>query len=348
MSPRGRVFFLVTLAAVVASGVVVLGVLATRSHVAAAPKPRAGRPPLALDLGVRTDPEARALEQAQQLYKSKQAARAGEIFARYHSLEAQVGSAFAAWPSGSVASLQSLAAEHPQSSLVALHLGLAFYWTRRDAQAVTAWRAARRLQPDTYYAVRANDLLHPQYAPGLPGFVPSFPMPPAIRVLAPARRFAALRQAAERGGAHAKIFYGTALQQLGHPLSAERQFAAFSRAVDEAIKLHVDVVLVCGDLFDSNAQPRRSVERAAGELRRLADQGLQIGLAISLHAPNDELRSSLMPVNRRWPIAESIAARNATPHAASTRPPVRSIASATTSFWASEVVKPIRSFTDWR
>ncbi len=39
-------------------------------------------------------------------------------------------------------------------------------------------------------------------------------------------------------------------------------------------------------------------------MRRLADESLQIGLAISLHAPNDELRSSLMPVNRRWPIAE--------------------------------------------
>jgi tetratricopeptide (TPR) repeat protein len=229
MSPRGRVFFLVTLAAVVASGVVVLGVLATRSHVAAAPKPRSGRPPLALSLGVRTDPEARALEQAQQLYKDKQAAKAGEIFGRYHSLEAQVGSAFAAWPAGSVKSLQALAAEHPRSSLVALHLGLAFYWTRDDAQALTAWRAARRLQPDTYYAVRANDFLHPQYAPGLPGFVPSFPTPLAIRVLAPARKFAALRQAAQHGGAQAKILYGTALQQLGHPLSAEHQFAAAGR-----------------------------------------------------------------------------------------------------------------------
>ena len=40
------------------------------------------------------------------------------------------------------------------------------------------------------------------------------------------------------------------------------------------------------------------------QMWRLADEGLQIGLAISLHAPNDELRSSLMPVNRRWPIAE--------------------------------------------
>ncbi|HEV7665863.1 MAG TPA: 23S rRNA (adenine(2503)-C(2))-methyltransferase RlmN [Chloroflexota bacterium] len=37
-------------------------------------------------------------------------------------------------------------------------------------------------------------------------------------------------------------------------------------------------------------------------MRRLADEGVQIGLAVSLHAPNDELRSSLMPVNRRWPI----------------------------------------------
>jgi 23S rRNA (adenine2503-C2)-methyltransferase len=40
------------------------------------------------------------------------------------------------------------------------------------------------------------------------------------------------------------------------------------------------------------------------QIRDLAEEGLQIGLAISLHAPNDALRSSLMPVNRRWPIAE--------------------------------------------
>jgi 23S rRNA (adenine2503-C2)-methyltransferase len=44
------------------------------------------------------------------------------------------------------------------------------------------------------------------------------------------------------------------------------------------------------------------------QIRQLATEGLQIGLAISLHAPNDELRSSLMPVNRRWPIAELLSA----------------------------------------
>ena len=44
------------------------------------------------------------------------------------------------------------------------------------------------------------------------------------------------------------------------------------------------------------------------QMRQLASEGLQIGLAVSLHAPNDELRSSLMPINRRWPIAEVVAA----------------------------------------
>ncbi|ADU51035.1 23S rRNA m(2)A-2503 methyltransferase [Thermaerobacter marianensis DSM 12885] len=39
-------------------------------------------------------------------------------------------------------------------------------------------------------------------------------------------------------------------------------------------------------------------------IRQLAHAGLPITLAVSLHAPNDALRSWLMPVNRRWPIAE--------------------------------------------
>jgi len=38
-------------------------------------------------------------------------------------------------------------------------------------------------------------------------------------------------------------------------------------------------------------------------IRRLAQEHLPINLAISLHAPDDDLRSALMPVNRRYPIA---------------------------------------------
>lgn len=39
-------------------------------------------------------------------------------------------------------------------------------------------------------------------------------------------------------------------------------------------------------------------------LYRFADENWQVGLAISLHAPNTELRSKLMPINRRYPLAE--------------------------------------------
>ena len=39
-------------------------------------------------------------------------------------------------------------------------------------------------------------------------------------------------------------------------------------------------------------------------MRRLADEKLPVTLAVSLHAPDDELRNTLVPVNTRWPIAE--------------------------------------------
>jgi 23S rRNA (adenine2503-C2)-methyltransferase len=39
-------------------------------------------------------------------------------------------------------------------------------------------------------------------------------------------------------------------------------------------------------------------------IRRLANEALPINLAISLHAPDDELRSEMMPINKRYPITE--------------------------------------------
>ena len=42
--------------------------------------------------------------------------------------------------------------------------------------------------------------------------------------------------------------------------------------------------------------------------KRLAAEGIQFELSVSLHAPNDALRSQLMPVNRKWPIDELLAA----------------------------------------
>lgn len=43
-------------------------------------------------------------------------------------------------------------------------------------------------------------------------------------------------------------------------------------------------------------------------IEKMADEELQIGLAVSLHAPNDELRSKLVPVNKGYPIEKLLAA----------------------------------------
>ncbi len=43
-------------------------------------------------------------------------------------------------------------------------------------------------------------------------------------------------------------------------------------------------------------------------IRRLAREGTQIGLAVSLHASTDELRDKLIPINRRYPLAQLMAA----------------------------------------
>ena len=43
-------------------------------------------------------------------------------------------------------------------------------------------------------------------------------------------------------------------------------------------------------------------------IRKLTAEGLQVTLALSLHAPDDELRNTLVPVNTRWPVAEVLSA----------------------------------------
>ena len=61
------------------------------------------------------------------------------------------------------------------------------------------------------------------------------------------------------------------------------------------------------------------------QIRRLAGEGLQVALAISLHAATDELRTELVPINRLHPIAEVIAAIPDEKKRASSAPSSRAI-----------------------
>ncbi|MPV49592.1 23S rRNA (adenine(2503)-C(2))-methyltransferase RlmN [Pseudactinotalea sp. HY160] len=41
-------------------------------------------------------------------------------------------------------------------------------------------------------------------------------------------------------------------------------------------------------------------------MRKLADEGIPVTLALSLHAPDDELRDELIPINSRWKVGEAL------------------------------------------
>ncbi len=67
----------------------------------------------------------------------------------------------------------------------------------------------------------------------------------------------------------------------------ERQFAAFVAACDAAIEEHVDVVLIAGDLFDSNTQSGHTVARVVAQLRRVVDAGARVVIIPGAHDAYD-------------------------------------------------------------
>jgi DNA repair exonuclease SbcCD nuclease subunit len=105
----------------------------------------------------------------------------------------------------------------------------------------------------------------------------------------------------------ADVHLGARHADLGEQAAAqrERQLAAFVATIDLAIAEKVDVVLIAGDLFDSNTQPRRSVERVAAELRRLGDARIRTVIIPGTHDVYD--RSSIYRVHDLKAMAGSTA-----------------------------------------
>ncbi|MBA2332421.1 MAG: hypothetical protein H0V94_06490 [Actinobacteria bacterium] len=241
MSPRARVALVVAALAVTAA-VAVAGATVLSADESDAPAtgaepaaPRAGAPPFVLELGFRDEPGALALREGDRLYRAGRRREAKAIFAREESLEAKLGTAFAAWP-GTLPRVEQLGALYPRSAFVQLHVGLARFWAGEPG-ALDAWREARDVEPDTPYAVRAGDLLHRDFAPGLPFFQPATPLGAAIDGKPSREQFELLREAAtNRGGLGDRLYYGLALQRLGRPVSARRVYSAAAVAYPDDVE----------------------------------------------------------------------------------------------------------------
>jgi tetratricopeptide (TPR) repeat protein len=263
--PRGpsrRLLLAVVLAAVVAAAAVVgVTLLQTRGQTTTVPdavtKARSG-PPLLLqfEFGVRSTPEIRALVQAEQLYdaRHRRLAAAAAIFRRYHSVEAQLGSAFASWSGpSSLGAVKKIAAANPNDPAALLNLGWADYQAGHNADAAAAWQKTASRFPDSPYGVDAEDALHSGPA-GLPPIVTGLALPKAIANAPAAVQLAALKRAAARPNARAKLLYGTTLWYLRMPISAERELAAAAKLAphDPVARTAAAVALF------SKAHPRRA------------------------------------------------------------------------------------------
>ncbi len=119
-------------------------------------------------------------------------------------------------------------------------------------------------------------------------------------------------------------FCATGQMKFGRNLSADEildQALHFRRseAIDHVVfmgmgepTMNIDAVLAaCERLPDLGVTHRRTAISTVGwvpGIDRLAACEMPVSLALSLHAPNDGLRSQLMPVNDRYPLAEVLAA----------------------------------------
>jgi 23S rRNA (adenine2503-C2)-methyltransferase len=134
----------------------------------------------------------------------------------------------------------------------------------------------------------------------------------------------------QAGCAMGCVFCATGQMGFARHLSAAEiveQALAFARVLDaDGERLSNVVLMGMGEPFHNYDESLKAIRRLMGDLgigarhitvstvgmvpqiRRFADEGLQVRLAISLHAATDDERSALLPVNRRWPLADLMTA----------------------------------------
>jgi 23S rRNA (adenine2503-C2)-methyltransferase len=99
-----------------------------------------------------------------------------------------------------------------------------------------------------------------------------------------------VRTKGERQGVTNLVFMG-----MGEPLANYENTMAAIRVINDEQGVHIGA--------------RHITVSTVGlipQILRLADEDLQLNLAVSLHAPDDETRSETMPINKRYPVKELV------------------------------------------
>jgi tetratricopeptide (TPR) repeat protein len=269
-------------AAAAAVAALTVGIVALTSDDPAA---QAGEPPPLSLVLVGSGQTARDLRSASNLYERGRLAEARALFDRHQSPEARVGSAYSRWPDETIARLEEL----PASGVSVLHLGIAYAALGREADARNELGRVSRVAPDTPYAIRADDLLHPRMVPGLPFFVPQRPPRGALRAGLEYQRLGrsvsarrAFDEAARRAPNDPEALVAAALGRF----EKERPAAAFSRLGpltrrfprSQTVRFHLGLLLLwIGAADEARTQLERAValdrdSRFGRDAKRILDR----------------------------------------------------------------------------
>jgi len=97
----------------------------------------------------------------------------------------------------------------------------------------------------------------------------------------------------------------------GEVFGSERPTNVVFMGMGEPLANYDNVIAAIRSIHDDvGISARRIVVSTVGlapQMEQLAAEDLPLTLALSLHAPDDETRTPLVPVNRRWPVAEVLA-----------------------------------------
>lgn len=118
-----------------------------------------------------------------------------------------------------------------------------------------------------------------------------------IRNLTAGEMVSQVVEAARRAREHGRTLTNIVMMGMGEPF---QNYDATMR-----------MVRILHDPEGMNTGARRITLSTSGLvpfIDRLITEPFQVNLAVSLHAPNDALRSTLVPLNRRYPVAELLAA----------------------------------------
>lgn len=126
------------------------------------------------------------------------------------------------------------------------------------------------------------------------------------------------------------VFCASGQAGFARDLKAGEIVAQVLRARDESDTKHIShiVFMGMGEPFDNYGEVLAAIRRLndpkafeigarkitvstsglVPKIENFCEKGIQVELSVSLHGANDEVRGKLMPVNRKWPVKELIAA----------------------------------------